>query len=128
MKSELLYRNSVIGICCCIGGDQVQPIRETFLSASVCRVEDVVICTYPSDCGITSQYIGILIVATVRTPNCLFLCGYYFLFIWKWKCSSLIVKHSMCYFHFRCFLKTKWIWHANWSVTLCVPCSFVDIY
>jgi len=28
MKSELLYHNSVIGICCCIGGDQVQPIRE----------------------------------------------------------------------------------------------------
>lgn len=87
MKSELLYHNIVIGICCCVGGDQVQPISEV-LSASVCRVEeDVVsiflqnICTYPSDCGITSQNIGILIVATVRTPNCFFLSSYYFVFI-----------------------------------------------
>lgn len=42
MKSELLYHNIVIGICCCIGGDQVQPISEV-LSASVCRVEEDVV-------------------------------------------------------------------------------------
>jgi len=30
MKSELLYHNNVIGICCCIGGDPSPTYQRSF--------------------------------------------------------------------------------------------------
>lgn len=89
-------------------------LSEKLLTASVCRVaEDVVsmflqnVCTYPSNCGITSQNIGVLKMFTVRTPNCLFLSSYYFFFNSKVKVQQLNSKTFHVLFPFQVLFKDK---------------------